>query len=150
MCVHVYVIRQLLRLPRSCMRVAKGTEFRSNERRCGSPSSGVWHQELHAPAPALPPSRASCRGLHDAPQALSCDSRSVQAARRSLLACSMAQKTSLPSTPSRSLPCQAAGSAFLNGGHDSGRPSKINGFDPSFPRVPILPQRSCAVGSVGL
>ena len=35
-------------------------------------------------------------------------------------------------------------------GHDSGLPSKINGYDPSFPRVPILPQRTCAVGSVGL
>ena len=30
-CVHVYVIRQLLRLPRSCMRVAKGTELRWHE-----------------------------------------------------------------------------------------------------------------------
>ena len=29
------------------------------------------------------------------------------------------------------------------------RPSKINGFDPSFLRVPILPQHLCAVGSVG-
>ena len=27
--VHVYVIRQLLRLPRSCMRVAKGTQLQS-------------------------------------------------------------------------------------------------------------------------
>ena len=39
-------------------------------------------------------------------------------------------------------------------GHDAAVmafPSKINGFDdPSFSRVPILPQRSCAVGSVGL
>ena len=29
--VHVYVIRQLLRLPRSCMRVAKGTQLQCHD-----------------------------------------------------------------------------------------------------------------------
>ena len=36
-------------------------------------------------------------------------------------------------------------------GHEEAFPSKLNGFDdPSFSRVPILPQRACAVGSAGL
>ncbi len=39
---------------------------------------------------------------------------------------------------------------LLKGGHDAAFPSKLNGFDdPSFSRVHILPQRSCAVGSIG-
>jgi hypothetical protein len=39
----------------------------------------------------------------------------------------------------------------LKEGHEEAFPSKLNGFDdPSFSRVPILPQRARAVGSVGL
>jgi hypothetical protein len=53
--------------------------------RCGSPSSGAWHQELHAPAPTVPPSCPSSRDLHEAIMAIpytrlfiapSCNSRS--------------------------------------------------------------------------